>query len=189
MKDIYPSSLKGQFIIAMPGLLDPNFYQSVTCICEHTAEGALGIVINRIHPSLKASDLFKELDIPIHPEHQNLQVHLGGPVHSNEIFVLHGPPFDWLGCFKIAPNLAMSNTGDILKAIGEGKGPQNAMIAVGCAGWGPGQMEFELKQNAWLNSPLSEEIIFGVAIEERWNAAVKAVGIDPAWFSGTVGHA
>jgi putative transcriptional regulator len=83
----------------------------------------------------------------------------------------------------------MSNTGDILKAIGEGKGPQNAMIAVGCAGWGPGQMEFELKQNAWLNSPLSEEIIFGVSIEERWNAAVKAVGIDPAWFSGTVGHA
>jgi putative transcriptional regulator len=189
MENGYTSSLKGQFIIAMPGLLDPNFYQSVTCICEHNTEGALGLIINRLHPSLTCSDLFKELDLPVHADIENTPVYIGGPVHSNEIFILHGPPFDWQGCYHITDTLAMSNTGDVLKAIGEGKGPKNAIVALGCSGWGPEQIEAEMKQNAWLNCPISEEIIFDVDAEQRWNAAVKKVGIDPKWFSGTAGHA
>ena len=189
MENSYPSSLKGQFLIAMPGLLDPNFYQTVTCISEHTEEGAMGLVINRHHALVSAKDIFDELSLESVPGADSIPVHVGGPVHINEIFVLHGPPFDWEGCLPITPGLAMSNTLDILAAIASGQGPEGYLLALGCAGWGGGQLEGEIRENAWLTGPVHDDVIFRLPIEERWDAAVRRLGIDPASLTGAAGHA
>lgn len=189
MEDKYPASLKGQFIMAMPGLADPNFFQTVTCISELTPEGGMGIIVNRVHPFLSGKDIFDELKIEYTPEAGSIPIHIGGPVHVNEIFVLHGPPFNWQGCFIITPSLALSNTRDILEAIAKGKGPKSYIITLGCAGWGPGQLESEIKRNAWLICPVFEEIIFDIPVEARWEEAVKKLGINPSQLLDKAGHA
>ena len=182
-------SFKGQFLMAMPLLLDQNFYQTVTCICEYTPAGAVGLVINRVHPSLSAKDIFNELKIESNFGAESIPIHIGGPVHMGEIFVLHRPPFGWEGCFMITPTLAMSNTRDVLEAIAMDRGPKSFIIALGCAGWGPGQLESEIKENAWLTSPVFEEIIFDLPIETRWEEAMRKVGVDPAMLLATSGNA
>ena len=189
MEERYSTTLKGQFLIAMPGLLDPNFFQTVTCISEHTAEGAVGLVVNRHHTLVSAKDIFDELRLECVPGAESIPVHVGGPVHINEIFVLHGPPFQWEGCLPITPRLAMSNTMDILSAIAKGEGPAGFLITLGCAGWGEGQLDGEIRENAWLTGPVDEEVIFETPIEFRWEKAVRKIGIDPASLSGTAGHA
>ena len=181
--------LKGQFLMAMPGLMDPNFYQTVTCMCEHNAEGAMGLVINRVHHALTAKDIFEELSIRCSPQAEQIPIYLGGPVHIAEIFVLHGPPFDWEASLRITPAVALSNTKDIIESIALGKGPESFIISLGCAGWGPGQLEAEIKQNAWLTSPVFEENIFKLPVENRWEEAVKKMGIDPRLLSDRAGHA
>lgn len=185
----YQASLKGQFLMAMPGLLDPNFHQTVTCICEHNAEGAMGLIVNRVHHDLTAKDIFEELNMNFSPRAQRISIHIGGPVHIAEIFVLHGPPFDWEASLMITPNLALSNTRDIIAAIASDKGPDSFIIALGCAGWGPGQLEAEIKQNAWLTYPVFEDNIFKMPVENRWEEAVRKMGIDPRLLSDTAGHA
>ena len=181
--------LKGHFLMAMPGLLDPNFNQTVTVICEHNQEGAIGLVINRSHAFLTCEEIFKELKIEYIPATSSLPVHIGGPVHTGEIFMLHGPPFSWDACLMINPTLAMSNSRDILEAIAMHRGPQDFILCLGCAGWGPGQLEAEIRENAWLTFPAQEEIIFGRPIESRWEEAVKRLGIDPSLLSSTAGNA
>ena len=182
-------SLKGQFLIAMPGMADPNFYQTVTFICEHTIEGSLGIVINRIHSSLSGKDIFNELELESGIDAVSIPIHIGGPVNTGQIFLIHGPPFDWEGCFQVSSSIAMSNTLDILSALSKGAGPKSFLISLGCAGWGPGQLESEIKQNIWLTSAVFEEIIFAIPVEARWQAAVENLGIDPTLLSDTAGHA
>jgi putative transcriptional regulator len=184
-----PATLRGQFLLAMPSLIDPNFYQTVTSICEHNENGAMGIIINRVHHSLTAKDIFQELNIEHAPGSDTIPIHLGGPVHLGEIFVLHGPPFEWEATLMITPSLAMSNTRDILEAVAMCRGPRAFIISLGCAGWGPGQLESEIKENAWLNSPIFEENIFEMPVESRWEEAVKKMGIDPTLLSDTAGHA
>ena len=183
------ATLKGHFLLAMPSLVDPNFHQTISCICEHNENGAMGIIINRVHQLLTAKDIFEELKIEYAPAAQSIPIHLGGPVHVGEIFVLHGPPFNWEASLMITPLLAMSNTRDILEAVATGRGPQAFIITLGCAGWGPGQLESEIKENAWLNYPIFEENIFDMPIEARWEEAVKKMGIDPALLSNMAGHA
>jgi putative transcriptional regulator len=185
----HSATLKGHFLLAMPSLLDPNFHQTVTCICEHNESGAMGIIINRVHHSLSAKDIFEELTIEHTPAVQSIPIHLGGPVHVGEIFVLHGPPFNWEASLMITPLLAMSNTRDILEAVAMGRGPRAFIITLGCAGWGPGQLESEIKENAWLNYPIFEENIFEMPIGARWEEAVKKMGIDPILLSNMAGHA
>lgn len=189
MEETFASGMKGQFLMAMPGLNDPNFAKTVTCISEHTEQGAVGIVINRVHFSINAFDICHELNIECRSDLQKVPVHIGGPVNGNEIFVLHGPPFGWEGCLMITSDIALSNTLDILTAIAAGNGPEAYLISLGCAGWGPAQLEEEIMQNAWLTSPLSADIVFQVPVEKRWEAAVKAMGIDPVLLSDSVGHA
>jgi len=184
-----PATLRGQFLLAMPSLIDPNFYQTVTSICEHNENGAMGIIINRVHHSLTAKDIFQELNIEHAPGSDTVPVHLGGPVHLGEIFVLHGPPFEWEATLMITPSVAMTNTRDILEAVAMCSGPKAFIITLGCAGWGPGQLESEIKENAWLNSPIFEENIFNMPVESRWEEAVKKMGIDPTLLSDTAGHA
>ncbi len=189
MENTGPETLKGHFLMAMPGLNDPNFFQTVTCICEHTEEGAVGMVVNRVHDTLKTKDLFEELNIAYLPGSEILPVYLGGPVHLGEIFILHGPPFDWQGCMNVTPVLAMSNTIDILQAIALGRGPEAFLIAIGCAGWGADQLETEIRENVWLTGRIYEDIIFSTAVESRWEQAIRKIGIDPTWLSDTAGHA
>ncbi len=182
-------SLKGQFLMAMPGMLDPNFLQSVTCLCEHNDTGAMGLIINRHHPSLSARDIFEELNVSYSSGAGSIPIFMGGPVHMDEIFILHGPPFDWDACLTITPRLGLSNTPDILEAIANDAGPESVLISLGCAGWGPGQLEHEIKQNAWLTTPIFEQNIFEVPIHERWQASMQRMGIDPTLLSNEAGHA
>lgn len=189
MENRYPASLKGQLLMSMPGMADPNFSRTVTCICEHTAEGAVGIIVNRIHEFLRAKEMFGELDLTCTPESGAMPIHIGGPVHTNEVFILHGPPFAWEACLAITSSLAMSNSMDIVRAIAQGTGPESAAICLGCAGWGPMQLEGELQQNAWLTGPADADLIFDVSMESRWEEAIRRIGIDPALLSGAAGHA
>jgi len=189
MEDNLQGTLKGNFLLAMPALADPHFYRTVTCISEHNSEGALGIVINRMTSSLTGKDIFDELNIEHTPGAELIPVYIGGPVHTGEIFILHSAPFTWRGCFMITEHLAMSNTMDILQAIAAGSGPISYIIALGCAGWGPGQLESEIKENSWLTCSVSEDIIFKLPSEIRWEETVKKMGIDPALLSSTAGHA
>lgn len=189
MEEIRPGSLRGQFLIAMPMLVDPNFYQTVSIICEHNSEGAVGIVINRIHTYLTGEDIFKELEIEYFPAETSIPIYIGGPVHINEIFMIHGPPFDWDSCLMVTPSLAMSNTRDIIESVAMGKGPDSYIISLGCAGWGPGQLESEISENAWLTTPVLDEIVFNLPVDARWGEAVKRMGIDPTLISATAGNA
>lgn len=181
--------LKGYFVIAMPSLADTNFSHTVTCISEHTAEGAVGIVVNKVHRELNARMIFEELDIACAPGAEQIPVHIGGPVHYNELFVLHSASPDWRGALEINEQLALSNSRAILEAIAQQRGPSSFIISLGCAGWGPGQLEWELRQNAWLTGPCSHDIIFRLPVEMRWEKAIKQLGIDPDLLSETAGHA
>lgn len=182
-------SLKGNFIMAMPGMSDPNFAQTVTCICEHNKHGAMGIVINRVHDALTGRDIFEELKIPCGARAGTAAVFNGGPVHVGELFVLHGPPFEWGACLRVTADLGLTNTRDILEAIGHDAGPESYFISLGCAGWGPGQLESELLENAWLTHPVFEDNIFKLPVEMRWEEAVRKLGINPSLLSDTAGHA
>ncbi len=181
--------LKGHFLMAMPTMADPNFKRSVTCIAEHGAEGALGIVINRLREPINGRMIFDELKIEYNAMAEHIPVHVGGPVHPNELFILHAAPLDWGGSLHIAENLALSNSRSILEAIAIGEGPRDFVISLGCAGWGPGQLEWEMAQNAWLSMVASHDIIFSLPIEERWDTAIRRLGIDPQLISATAGHA
>ncbi len=182
-------SLKGHFLIAMPSLLDPNFSKSVVCISEHTSEGCMGAIVNRCHSSISGKEIFEELMLDYIPEVASIPVYIGGPVHIGEIFVFHSPPFGWDSCFEISPLLAMTNSIDILTELSMGKGPKSYMITLGCAGWGGGQLEMELRQNTWITCPTDEEIIFNIPVEERWGEAIKKMGINPGLLVNNAGHA
>jgi putative transcriptional regulator len=183
------TSLKGHFLIAMPNLLDPNFFQTLTCICEHTLEGALGLVVNRVLPDLTCGTVFQELGLKSIPQRDSLPVYLGGPVHKGQIFILHGPPFEWEGIHPVTPSLALSNSREILESLALGKGPETFLLTLGCAGWGPGQLESEIMANAWLTCPVNENILFKTPVEQRWEQAAKFIGVDLNSLSDTVGHA
>ena len=182
-------SLKGQFLIAMPLLMDPNFHRTVTCVCEHAPQGTLGVVINRQFSDLTADKIFDELKIEYDADNAAIPIHVGGPVHMDEIFILHGPPFGWKGTHMVTETLALSNSLDVLAAIARGTGPAAFVIALGSAGWAPGQLEAELRENAWLTSPVTENIIFKTPPDQRWDTAIKRLGIDPNRLSETAGHA
>jgi putative transcriptional regulator len=177
MSDKTTGYLKGHFLMAMPGLPDPNFAQTVTCMCEHNETGALGFIINRIHPLLTGRELFEDLKIDFDDSIDSIQIHLGGPVQPSGVFVLHGPPFHWHGCMNVTPWLGLSNTRDILEAVAMSKGPENFIILLGCAGWGPMQLDSEIKDNAWLSLAISEEILFKTDISMRWEQTMMQIGI------------
>ena len=182
-------SLKGHFLIAMPSLADPNFSQTVTCICEHTAEGAVGLVINRVHPELTMEPVLKELNLESVPEVESLPLHLGGPVHPSQIFVVHGPPFGWEACRPVTPSLALSNSKDLLESLAKGQGPESFIITLGCAAWGSGQLESEIMANAWLTCPASETVLFETSVDKRWEKAARLMGIDLKFLTEAAGHA
>jgi len=186
---INATSLQNHFLIAMPSLADPNFQQSVTYVCEHNEQGAMGIIINR-PLEIQLGDVLQHMDIETDdPRVADQIVYLGGPVHTERGFVLHRPPGRWEAMLEVSDSIGITTSQDILSAIALGEGPDRAVVALGYAGWGPGQLEKELLANAWLSGPADPGIIFDLPWEKRWEAAASLVGVDINRISAEVGHA
>ncbi len=186
------SNLTGKILIAMPGMSDPRFQHSVVLICSHSDDGAMGLVVNRPLPDLEFGELLEQLGIDTDKGARHIPVHFGGPVEPGRGFVLHITPAgsnDRDGRLQITERLAMTTTRDILEDLAQGGGPAPAMLSLGYAGWGPGQLESEMLANGWLTGDGGEEIIFGAENELKWGAALRAQGIDPSMLSSSAGHA
>ncbi len=181
--------LNNQFLIAMPGLYDPNFFHTVTYLCQHNREGALGIVINRPN-GMKLRDIFEQMHIQTNLEQVlDTPIFAGGPVQQERGFVIHSPcEQQWDSSILTAENITLTSSRDILEAIAMGQGPQNYLIALGYAGWGSGQLEKEIGENAWLNTPCGEAILFHTPISQRWNAAASQLGVDINRLTTPAGH-
>lgn len=181
--------LSHHFLIAMPAMTDPVFAKSLTYVCEHNEQGALGIVVNR-PINLTLGELFAQLKLQLKPtELEDLPVHFGGPVQTDRGFVLHQPAGEWQSTLLIKDRVAMTTSKDILEAVGLGNGPKNILVTLGYAGWSQGQLEHELSQNAWLSVPATEHILFDIPAEERLPAAMALLGVDYATLSAESGHA
>ncbi|MBI5041967.1 MAG: YqgE/AlgH family protein [Gammaproteobacteria bacterium] len=180
--------LNNHFLIAMPGLADPNFFHTVTYICEHDADGAMGIVINR-PLDLHLADILTHMDIQATPATAGLPIFQGGPVQPERGFVLHTPQGSWEATLQVSTDIGLTASQDVLAAIAAGQGPQRFLIALGYAGWGAGQLERELSDNAWLSGPATAEVLFDMPVEKRWAAAAALLGVDLNLMSGDAGHA
>lgn len=181
--------LNGQLLIAMPGMADPHFSKSVVYICSHSADGAMGLIVNKCADELVWKDLFGKLDIPIGSINAPRPVHYGGPVEVGRGFVLHSSDYHADDAtMEVDETTSMTATIDILHAIAMGKGPHRAIVALGYSGWAPGQLESELQVNGWLIVGADEEILFGDDNGEKWDQAMAKLGIDPALL-GAGGHA
>ncbi len=182
-------NLTNHFLIAMPAMTDPFFAKSLTYVCEHNAQGAMGIVVNR-PISLTLSELFAQINMPLNAaELEDVLVHFGGPVQTDRGFVLHDEGGPWQSTLHVNDKIGLTTSKDILQAVGEGHGPQHMLVTLGYAGWSEGQLEQELADNAWLSVPASEHILFDLPAEERLPAAMALLGIDYATLSDEAGHA
>ena len=189
--------LDGKLLIAMPGIGDPRFERSVIFLCAHSPEGAMGIVINKVAQNITFPDLLGRLDL-LPPESQikldnrlsRMPVQFGGPVETGRGFVLHTTDYYSADTtLPISERVGLTATLDVLRAIAKGEGPRRSLLALGYSGWGPGQLENEIQKNGWLHCEADEELIFNVANEEKYQAALQKIGIDPRMLSSDAGHA
>ena len=182
-------NLTEHFLIAMPAMVDPNFARSLTFVCEHNDQGALGIVVNR-PTEMNLHALLEQVSIaPGTDEFKSVAVHFGGPVQIDRGFVLHTPVGEWQSTLAVGSEIGLTTSKDILQAVARGEGPQQMLVTLGYAGWAPGQLEHELAQNAWLTVQAKREVIFDLPPEERLPAAMSLLGIDYAKLSEVAGHA
>lgn len=181
--------LTGQILVAMPTLTDPNFAQTVILICAHGAEGAMGIILNRPLERPSFEGLLQQLDIAPRPPERDIRLCAGGPVENVRGFVVH--TLDWMadGTLRVDDGLGLTTSLDILKAVAQGQGPRECLLALGYAGWGPGQLETEFGQNSWLTVPADEALVFEGDNETRWRRAMQKLHVDPALLSPDAGHA
>lgn len=181
--------LTNQFLIAMPSLMDPNFYQSVTYICEHNENGAMGIIINQ-PVDLSVEELMEQMNlITEDPQLEFIPIYRGGPVDEEHGFVIHQPHGRWESSMPVSAEIAVTTSNDIVHAMAAGRGPERYLVALGYAGWGPGQLEQELLDNAWLNGPADPKIIFETPAEKRWEEAAALLGINIHQLTMDAGHA
>jgi putative transcriptional regulator len=185
-----PRFLGNHFLIALPGLSDPNFARSVTLLCQHNAEGAMGLMLNRTS-EYRLGDVLDQMQIRTDDEAlASAPVLIGGPVQPERGFVLHEPGEDaWDSTFRLSDELALTTSRDILAAMARGAGPKRALIALGYAGWSEGQLESELQDNAWLTVAADRSILFDTPLEQRWTAAARLMGVDVALLTDYAGHA
>src|SRR5215475_14665480 len=182
-------SLTNHLLIAMPTLADPNFAQTVALICEHTDKGALGIVLNKPLP-MKLSDVLSQMKLEASNEMiGELPVLRGGPVNTDRGFVLHRPGGKWDHTHKVSDTIQVTTSRDVLAAMARGEGPLDAFIALGYAGWESGQLEREMRENAWLSMPVDSRVVFELPFEDRWLASWRLMGIDVERISLVAGHA
>lgn len=181
--------LTNQFLIAMPTLDDPNFARTVTYVCAHNEDGAMGIVINR-PLRLDLAEVLLQMEMEASDPRIGLQVvYQGGPVHRDRGFIIHSPALDFGSTIRVSDDIAVSTSREILSAMSRGEGPADTLVALGYAGWGAGQLEQEIQQNAWLNGPATADIIFHAPPEQRWERAAAHLGIDLGLLSSDIGHA
>ena len=182
-------SLTNQLLIAMPGMADPNFSTTVTLICEHNSDGALGIVINR-PLQLKLAGLFEQLAVADNdPAAATCPVLLGGPIGPDKGFVLHDSEHNFKNSIAVSSDISLTFSRDILDAMAAGDGPNKSLVALGYAGWEPGQLENEILANSWINVPATTDIVFDLPFAERWSAAAQTLGIDISRIAPDAGHA
>jgi len=183
--------LTGKLLIAMPDMGDLRFEHAVVFICSHSDEGAMGLIVNKPAADVRLSDLLDQLDIkPDRPERGQLPVYFGGPVETARGFVLHSADYDAnLHSMAVASGFKMTATLDILEDIATGRGPDRALMMLGYAGWGPGQLESEIAMNGWLTADASPDLVFGGADDGKWEAALKTLGVDPLTLSASAGRA
>jgi len=189
MTPVETTNLTDNFIIAMPGLNDVNFDHTVTYICEHDENGTFGIVINA-KTDITFHEVIAQMNIDIEPDEKREQnIFSCGPVQQDRGFILHRPSGNWNSSLHVNDRVALTTSRDILEAIAQNKGPDDALIALGYAGWGPGQLESEMAANTWLSCPAEEQIIFDTPVEKRWQAAANILGVDLQLLSSDSGHA
>jgi len=184
------SFLSGQLLIAMPGMGDLRFERSVIFLCSHDDAGAMGLIVNKPTPELSFADLLGQLKIPALIDLTRARVHFGGPVEHGRGFVLHSTDYTVKdSSLHVAPDFAMTATVDILQDMARGHGPRQAILALGYAGWGPGQLEGEIQANGWLTAPADPAIVFAERDSEKWSGALRSLAIDPRLLSAEGGRA
>lgn len=182
------NGFRGQFLIAMPSLKGSVFSHTITYICDHNDDGALGIIIN--HPlELKLGEIFRQLELPQPGKLSEQTVLSGGPVQIDRGFVLHPHGQKWESTIEVSSEVNLTASRDILVSMAEDKGPDRALVALGYAGWDAGQLEEEIAANSWLTVPAEKHILFDTPCEQRWAAASQHLGIDLNLIHGTAGHA
>ena len=181
--------LGGKMLIAMPGMGDPRFATSVVLMCAHSPEGAMGLIVNKPTEGMTLADILKQLEIA--PQGgRDIKLHFGGPVEGARGFVLHSPDYNTgVSTLQVNPDFSMTATIDILEDMAHGDGPDQALMALGYAGWGPGQLEDEIAANGWLTCEATPEMVFDVTDDEKWAAALKSIGVDALLLSPDAGHA
>ncbi|MFT5182738.1 MAG: putative transcriptional regulator [Alphaproteobacteria bacterium] len=181
--------LEGQLLIAMPAMTDPRFERSVIYVCAHNAEGAMGLVVNKLFDQIDFDELLTQLEITPPDTSPQLSIHFGGPVESQRGFVLHTAEYVGKGTVVVDDQVALTATLDILKEVANGSGPKNTLLALGYAGWGPGQLEDEFGENAWLHAPFDEALVFDGDVDTKWQRALNSIGVNLSTLSGTAGRA
>ena len=180
----FDSFLVGQLLVAMPGMRDPRFAKTVVYMCAHSPEGAMGLVVNRALESLTIGDLLEQLRITPPPAERAINIHFGGPVETGRGFVLHSPDYKQEGTLQVADEVSLTATVDILRATATGQ-----VLALGYAGWGPGQLDGEIRANGWLHVAPDEALLFDRNLNSKWERAMTKIGIDPRMLSDAAGHA
>ena len=184
------ANLTGNLLIAMPDMSDPRFASTVIFMCSHSDEGAMGLIINKPQPKVGFGQLLKQLEIPKTPSARDAPVFFGGPVERQRGFVLHGNDYSAsTGTLRVDDTFRLTATLEVLEHMAMGEGPDLSLLALGYAGWGPGQLEFEITQNGWLSCAPTIDVVFGTPDSDKWTAALKLLGIDPLLLSSTAGHA
>lgn len=181
--------LTGQLLVAMPQMQDPRFARTVVYMCAHTSNGAMGLVLNRLVDNVTFPDLLEQLNITGGQVEQEIHVHFGGPVETGRGFVLHSADYVQDATLVIDENVGLTATVDILKAIAQGDGPKSSLLALGYAGWGPGQLDSEIQANGWLSVGADDRLLFDTEIANKWERAMAKIGIDFNKLSGDAGHA
>ena len=181
--------LTGQFLIAMPTMGDPRFERSVIYMCAHSADGAMGLVVNRVASEIDFPELLDQLEIKTDGIKNPIPVLTGGPVETGRGFVLHSMDYSQDSTLKVTDEVGLTATVDILRAIAEGEGPAKSLLTLGYAGWSSGQLDNEIQANGWLNVTSDTSILFDEDLNSKWDRAVRKVGIDPSFLSAEAGHA
>ncbi|MCR4378816.1 MAG: YqgE/AlgH family protein [Rhodospirillales bacterium] len=181
--------LAGHLLVAMPGMPDPRFAKAVIYMCAHNDEGAMGLVINRAMADFTFPDLLKQLGIAAAADTPSISVQFGGPVEQGRGFVLHSSDYVHESTLVVDADVALTATVDILKAIAHGKGPSHSLLALGYAGWGPGQLDAEILQNGWLSVKADPGIVFNANLSAKWQQALSKLGIDLSLLNENAGHA
>jgi putative transcriptional regulator len=183
------TALTGQLLVAMPQMSDPRFARSVVYLCAHSADGAMGLVVNRLIDSISFATLLEQLGVEPNADQSNVPVHFGGPVESSRGFVLHTTDYVQDSTLVIDHEIGLTATIDMLKAIAGGQGPARCVLALGYAGWAPGQLDAEIQDNGWLLVPSDLELVFGPDNGAKWKRSLAKIGVDLSLLSSEAGHA